>query len=500
MIAAAAAAPAAGGATTITVQPGSGGRAIPSGFVGLGLEYRSIPEYTGNDPRAVNPVLVQLIRNLAPGQRPIFRLGGISTDRTWWPVRGMRQPIGITYALNGHWMALMRSLTRALDARLLLGINLEANSGRIAGTEARALQSGIGSRYVAGLEIGNEPELYSGIPWYVLAPNGKKLPWYLRRDGKVIPGRPAGYNFRDFSMEFSRIRRSLPRVPLAGPATGNFSWLGNLPRFLSSNPGVRFATFHRYGVNGCVKDPRSPHYPTVPHLLSTIASRGLMQGVGKYIAVAHHHHAAFMIDEMNSVTCNGRAGVSNSFASALWAVDTLFEMAKDGVDGVQVHTFQQSLNGLFDFRQTRGGRWSGTAHPIYYGLALFAQAAPAGSRLLRLGGANGRTLHAWATLGSDGRIRIALINDSTRGASTVTLRVPARFGQAAVSALRARSAYATGGVTLGGQSFGASSGVLSGRSTTTTMSSSGGRYTVRLGAASAALVTLSSSAGTPGAK
>ena len=42
---------------------------MPPGFVGVSFEYRAMHVYTGRDPSAVNPVLVQLLKALAPGQR-----------------------------------------------------------------------------------------------------------------------------------------------------------------------------------------------------------------------------------------------------------------------------------------------------------------------------------------------------------------------------------------------------------------------------------------------
>ena len=63
-------------------------QAIPGGFVGLSLEYPAVAAYAGTDPSAVNPVFLQLIRNLNPGQLPVLRIGGDSTDWTWWPVVG----------------------------------------------------------------------------------------------------------------------------------------------------------------------------------------------------------------------------------------------------------------------------------------------------------------------------------------------------------------------------------------------------------------------------
>ena len=69
-------------------------RRIPGGYVGLSMEYNTVAAYEGPDREHVNPVLAQLIRNLAPGQTPILRIGGDSTDWTWWPVGAMKRPHG----------------------------------------------------------------------------------------------------------------------------------------------------------------------------------------------------------------------------------------------------------------------------------------------------------------------------------------------------------------------------------------------------------------------
>ncbi len=116
------------GATVIDVRSTAIGRPIPPGFVGLSLEYTTIEPYAGRDPAAINPVLVELIRNLAPGQRPVLRIGGDTTDWTWWPVPHLAKPAGIRTAIGPGFGDVLRALARATDARLILGINLEADS------------------------------------------------------------------------------------------------------------------------------------------------------------------------------------------------------------------------------------------------------------------------------------------------------------------------------------------------------------------------------------
>ena len=193
---------------SLTVSGAPTGRAIPSGFLGLSLEYPALEAYAGKDPNAINPVFEQLIRNLTPSQAPNLRIGGDTSDWTWWPVPGVRKPLGVRYSLTSGWVRVAAALTHTLGARLILGLNLELDSSTDASAEARALVDGIGAGSIEGLELGNEPELYGSFSFYRL-PNGTH-----------VTGRPSGYDFSDYLRDFSRIGGSLPNVSLVGPATG----------------------------------------------------------------------------------------------------------------------------------------------------------------------------------------------------------------------------------------------------------------------------------------
>ena len=463
-------------------------RAIPSNFLGLAMEFNEIPKLAGPTPQSVNPVFSGLVRNLDPTGRPSVRIGGESTDRVWWPVRGISQPLGVTYDVGSRWAAAARSLARAINAQYLLGINLEANRTRISQVEAAQLVKDIGSQYIGDLEIGNEPDLYSQIPWYKRA-GGRSLPWYSQA-GSPVFSRPATFSPQDYIAEFTRTLKVVPRLPIAGPETGDPPWAKAFDRLLSPQSQVRMLTSHAYGLNQCIHDVSSRAYPTVPNLLSPFASRGEVRGIGPSVALAHRNGAQYRIDEMGSITCNGRRGVSNTFASALWVMDALFTMAGDGVDGVNLHTYPNSANALFDFSLAHG-RWQASVHPLYYGALMFAQAAPAGSRLLRIVSGSTGPLRAWATLAPDHRVRVLLINDSLSGSALAVVRTPGAPGPASVERLSAASAYATSGVTLGGQSFGAATptGVLA-APRPLTVTPRGGTYSVTLARGSAALLTL----------
>jgi hypothetical protein len=420
------------------------GRAIPRGFIGLSFEYGYVSSYAGTDASAINPVLVKLVGNVDPGGGFVLRIGGDSTDWSWWPVAGMAPPFPGIYALTPGWIAVVRSLLDAVHARAILGINLEAASPRLAAAEGRALLAGLGRGRIAAWEIGNEPELYS-TRWYTAG-------------GRIVPGRRRGYDAAAYMREFRRWRAVLPSLPLAAPASGSPHWLAGLTRFLSTQPGVSQITAHRYPLSNCVTNPGSPQYPTVPNLLASASSRTLVRQLAPDVAAAHRRGRRFRVDELNAVTCQGHAGVSDSAASALWALDTLFEMAGAGVDAVNVHVWPGAPAGqLFTFTET-GGRWSGAVRPNYYGLLAFARAAPPGSRLLRTDLSGGSALRAWATLAPDHTLRLVVINASPTSAQTVLIHPPRR-APATEQLLTSPGPAATSGVTLAGQSVGSTGGL-----------------------------------------
>lgn len=471
----------------VAVGTTASGIPIAPGFVGLAIEYSEVPQLAGPTPRSVNPLFRRLFAGLNPAGDASIRIGGISTDRTWWPVSGMTRPPGIVYNLTPRWALDARALAQATGASLMPGIELEAANTRISATEARQLLERIGRRYIDALEIGNEPPLYRDIPWYREL-GGRRLPWYAQT-GMPVFSRPPSWGIPSFVREFRATVRALPPAPIAGPAVGKADWLDGFVRAFGRRSRVRVITYHAYGLNQCIHNPRSPKYPSVAHLLSFAASRSLLQGTASAFRAAQLAGQTVRVAEMGAITCGGTPGVSNSFASALWLLDALFDLAGHGVSGVNLHTFPGTPGALFDFARPHG-RWLASVQPIYYGALAFARAAPAGARLLALTNDGRPDLRAWATRTEAGTVNVVLINDSLKAAARVALKVAGVGGTAALQRLQAPSAYATSGVTLGGRSFGAqtSDGLLAApiRSAVPPL---GGIYRVTVARCSAALLT-----------
>jgi hypothetical protein len=470
-------APAAKAATLVTVGPGIQGRRIPVGFLGLSIEYRTVLKYAGTDPTSINPVFVQLMRNLNPTSRPVVRIGGDSTDVTWWPVPHMKKPPGVKIILTNAWMRVAHAMAQALDARLILGINLEANSRRVAAAEAREFIEALGPHSIKAFEIGNEPELYSAYAWYRTA------------SGVPVPGRPASWGYADYLKEFQSIAGALPRhVAIAGPASGSAHWLPLLGQFIDDEKPISLITAHAYPLKHC---GGGPHAVPESALLSDAATQGLASWMGPYAAVAHSHRLPFRIDEANSISCGGEKGVSNSFGSALWAADAMFQLARVGADGVNIHSSPKVPNVLFTFKRVRGV-WEGSVNPDYYGLLLFTRGAPAGAKIVSVSPASDSGLTTWSTRGPDRYERIVMINKDVEHWRNLLIGAPGTAGPGQLEVLKAPSVSSLSGVTLGGQSFGAATttGLLSGHAHWPQVRPKGGRYLVRLRPGSAALLTV----------
>ena len=476
--------------SAVRVKLGAGGQTIPNGYLGLSMEFQAVRSYTGSDPTAINPLLVALIRNLSPGQAPVLRIGGDSTDASYAPGAGVSPPPYVAYALTPGWMATTAALARETGARMIMGLNLAANQPALAAAEARDFVRAFGRPSIEAMEIGNEPNLYNALK--------------LLRSPAGEPLAPRAHDFaypsyqRQFQATGSALRVSGPPLSLAGPAlaagptAGPGSWVRTMSDFLARDRSVRIMTVHRYPLRNCFVSPGSTQYPTIANLLSPYSTVDLAAGVAPWVRIAHAHGRRLRIDELNSVACRGRKGVSDTFASSLWATDALFSLAAAGVDGVNLHTLPDSAYELFQFSRA-DGRWRSWVRPVYYGLQLFAQAAPVGSRLVSVTGVGHTSrLSAWATVAPDRSVRMVLIDKDPSHRETVVVPAPAgSHGPVTIERLSAPSVSATGHITLGGRSYGRETyrGVLRPPIAQSAAHLRNGDYVVTLPGTSAALVT-----------
>ena len=107
-------------------------------------------------------------------------------------------------------------------------------------------------------------------------------------------------------------------------------------------------------------------FASIPNLLADQASAGLAQQVAPYVDDRPRPRRPFRLDELNSASCSGRFGVSDTFASALWVLDTLFNLAVRRCRRGQHPHAARAPYEPFTFTH-RGSTWSAFVHPITTG-------------------------------------------------------------------------------------------------------------------------------------
>jgi hypothetical protein len=429
-------------AATVVVASDAPTTSVPHSYLGFSTEYWAMPLWEAH--MSLFERVLALER--AQGQGPLLiRIGGDSTDHALFDVNLNRLPKGI-YELTPQWFGKVRQLVGAIDARTLLDLNLVTDLPQMAGLWARAAEMQLPSGAIVGYEIGNEPDLYDPLYWSnILAPLARVLDLRLFPHGLA----PDAY-VRLYQSYANVLARVAPGVPLVAPVvaypTVDLGWITRLLE--ATHPRLGMISAHMYPYSACAA-PLSPLYPTIPRLLSEAATAGMAASLRPAIELAHRAGYPFRLTELNSVTCGGLPGVSDTFATALWAPDALFELLRAGVDGVNIHVRVYAINAAFAL-PNRGL----VARPLLYGLAVFTRMLGPDARLVRLRVHDPASidLKAWAVQVQGHALHVLLINKSTRSVRAA-LMLPAA-GIATVQRLLAPSAAARSGETLNGQQLG----------------------------------------------
>jgi Glycosyl hydrolase family 79 C-terminal beta domain len=463
---------------TVSLPGRSRSQPVPRSFLGLSTEYWTLPFYEGH-----LPLLERVLSLLHSGDSGpmIIRIGGDSADHTFWVPRMQSMPRW-AFRIGPSWLRLPGFLARRDHVRLILDLNLVTGSTPGAARWARAANRYLPRGSIIGFEIGNEPDIYSRWQW--LAQLGRAP------EAALLPRRlSAGTYLNDFRAYAHALARVAPHVPLVAPALANpavdVGWLGGL--IAGAHPGLGLVSVHRYPYSACVRR-RSASYPSIQRVLSDRATVGLVKSVAPAIRLAQHAHLPIRLTELNSVTCGGLRGVSDTFATALWAPDALFQLVKAGVDGANIHVRAFTANAAFVI--TRRGL---LARPLLYGMILFARALGPDARLVPVRLSFPRPLprlKVWALRVGPGLWHVLLISKGAQGVR-VDLRLPAA-GAATVQRLQAPAVSARAGISLGGQHLDLD-GAWRGPLVSQTVASGRGGYAVTVPRYSAALVTVRAS-------
>lgn len=463
---------------TVTVAADSTTVPVPGSWFGISTEYWALPLFEQDTP--VFDRVLSLLHVHGDGPL-VLRIGGDSADHSFWDPKPKHMP-SWAFALTPSFLSRLRALVLRDHLRLIVDLNLVTDTPLTAAEWARAAETSLPKGSIVGFEIGNEPDLYSHHYWVATITRSPfqsgPLPLELT---------PSMY-VSDFAAYARVLSEGSPDIPLIGPAVAHprvsSDYITTLIQDERSKLGA--VTGHLYPYSACVKNRHAASYPSVPHLLSRAAATGLTQDVSSAVAIAHSAGLKFRLTELNSVTCGGKRGVSNTFATALWAPDALFTLLRAGVDGANLHVRADAINAPFVINP--GGLY---ARPLMYGLMLFNRTLGPQARLVRLHLSAPRKadLSAWAVRVSGDRLHVLLIDKSNRSLR-IDLRLPAS-APASVERLLAPSPYSESGVTLDGQHLNAAAEWIGTPRTETITPGPRGGYELTLARHSAALVGVS---------
>jgi hypothetical protein len=468
-------------------------RRLPSSFLGFSAEVPHAQKIMGTPGQGPNPAATGLFGALraAGSGAPVLRVGGSSAEQSGWnPSRSTRFP-GLRFDIDQPYLDQLREFRERGGSPLVLNLDLVNPDPSPALGYARAARRTLGPAGVKAYELGNEPDVYSG------------LPYYTARSGRVVKQREPGYSFPEFLGEWDararRLRAGVGDLPLAGPSICCAApFIQGFERFAQREKAkLALLSLHEYFGSACPGVKRgTSSYPTRGLLLGEANMRRIIAGFQTAVDIGKRVGKPVAVTETNSFACGGQPGVSDTFASALWAPEYLIRGAAAGVTGMYFHSFGRAYT-PFDLSYAAGRGWTGNARPLYYGLLLFSRATanratillgPIARQQVRLG--SGAV--AFPTLDRNRTLRLLVLAKGSGRGGSVRITVPRGAAQARLTRLRAPGLGAKGGVTLAGQAVAPNShtGRLTGRPRVGSVRRRAGAYRFSMPAASAALLEL----------
>ncbi len=449
---------------TVSVDTAHPGPLVPQDFLGLSFEMSSLPQIARYGSRGD---FAAMLRSLGTG---VLRFGGVSADtRIAWTDARTPRPAWASGVVDADDFHQLGALAAQSGWHVVLTLGIVHFDPQAAAREAAAAKAALGP-WLEAFEFGNEPNSYAlhGM---------REEPWGLDQYNTQVAEYRAG------------IEAAAPGVSLWGPDVSGSS------AFETWGPGEvvdqrpTTLTGHHYPL-GC--EQKKP-VPSVTSLLSSPIWRREVGSVRRYVALSQGAGLPFRMDETNSVSCGGVAGISNSFASALWAAGYLPKLMASGSVGVNMHGNAANCKGYSPVcapgpQELSSGELQ--AQPEWYSLLMARQLL--GTRPLPTASkerGTGAEVHVVGFAAPDGSLRVLAVDDDPPGGPglVVRLRVGTAFAVASTLALTGQSLHALSGVELGESEVAADGSWAPRRYGRAT--AAGGVIAVKLAAGSAVLIS-----------
>ncbi len=397
----------------IQIEPQQIVSPISDDFIGFGYETSAVAREGFFS--ATNVHLVSLYRTLSP--HGLVRIGGNVSDHTRYVPDGTPTPKSEreTTIINRAVLRDFGGFLRATGWKAMWGLNLGSGSKEMAVQEALAVHEALGDR-LQSLEIGNEVDL-------------------LRRFKNYT-----NY-FAAYQAYKAAIRQALPDAVFSGPdVAGNTQWAIDFANTESKD--MKLLTQHYYRT-GAMRPDATIETLLAPHLSWEKTLQKLQQ-------ISAANGISFRINEVNSFYGGGKAGVSDTFASALWCLDYMFLLASHGCNGVNMETDVNQLAFVSHYSPIfRNDTGELVARPEYYGMLAFALAGK--GDLVKLNATyTDINLRAYATKDAAGHLWVTLVNKDLSREAAIEITLPENYKTAEVYRLSAPSVQSRDQVALAG--------------------------------------------------
>jgi hypothetical protein len=245
-----------------------------------------------------------------------------------------------------------------------------------------------------------------------------------------------------FTSEWKQFRAAiLARVPdarFAGPAIANQQ--GCIRPFIDSAGGSLALVTRHYYADG----PAFAPYVSLARMMASAPSvEPILEDMR---SISDHYGLPFRIEETNSVYLEGQPGVSDTFASALWGLELMFQVADAGGAGVNFHTGDSKAYTPIGPRE--GGPH--VAAPLYYGMLMFKEATQKAALVPARLSTPSQTMVAYATKSAHDTLNVCLINTDLQHAARLGIETKQNFASASLLRLTAPSAGAKNDIMLAG--------------------------------------------------
>jgi hypothetical protein len=392
---------------TLTAAAGSPGVQVTMAPVGLSLEYPVMAAALGAGS-CPPPALVSALAALGS---PPLSLAGDSQDMTV-PSGALGVPASsweaaTLYTLPASFWTQLHCLLSQSHDPLTVGLNLKT------GQPGWATQMVAGAQGAAtnglSFSLGNEPDLYV-------------LPNYAALDHPQAGEEVAQVGL--YLQLAGALEQTLGGAPVVGPElAGSGHWQHELPRVISQ---LHLATVgvHAYPLTACV----TPKAVTVGGLLTDFAAEEPRR-FAWVVGDARAAQVEPIISEANSASCGGVEGVSDSPASAVWAVRFVLSALETGFGEVRFHFSGDP----YDPFLVRGEEV--LQRPLDSALVALNQWLAPGSSLRAVGGVKG--LVATGVTRPSGQPPLLILDNRRAKAQAVVVRGVDSVRLEALSAVRA---------------------------------------------------------------